>query len=80
VCGRRRLPAGVRQFAYALPWTHAVAILRYGLMGGPASGLHAIWHLHSTVEMALLSIGVLAAFAALTVGLALRAFERATLT
>ena len=49
-------------------------------MGGPASGLHAIWHLHSNVEMALLSTGVLVAFAVLTVGLALRAFERATLT
>jgi ABC-2 type transport system permease protein len=73
------LPTGVKQFAYALPWTHAVAVLRYGLMGGPASGLHAIWHLQSNVAMALLSIGVLAAFATLTVGLALRAFERATL-
>ena len=73
------LPAGVRQFAYVLPWTHAVAVLRYGLMGGSASGLHAIWHLRSNAEMALLSIAVLAAFAALTVGLALRAFERATL-
>jgi ABC-2 type transport system permease protein len=74
------LPAGVKQFAYALPWTHAVAVLRYGLMGGPASGLHAIWHLHSDAEMALLSIAILAAYATLTVGLALRAFERATLT
>jgi ABC-2 type transport system permease protein len=73
------LPAGVKQFAYVLPWTHAVAVLRFGLMGGPASGLHAIWHLRSNIDMALLSIAVLAAFAALTVGLALRAFERATL-
>lgn len=73
------LPAGVKQFAYVLPWTHAVAVLRYGLMGGVPSGLHAIWHLHSNMEMALLSVGVLAAFAALTVGLALKAFERATL-
>jgi ABC-type polysaccharide/polyol phosphate export permease len=73
------LPAGVKQFAYLLPWTHAVAVLRYGLMGPGASGLHAIWHQQSTVAMAALSIGVLAAFAALTVGLALRAFERATL-
>ena len=73
------LPGGVKQFAYALPWTHAVAVLRYGLMGGSASGLHAIWHLRSNVEMALLSVAVLTAFAALTVGLALRAFQRATL-
>jgi ABC-2 type transport system permease protein len=74
------LPAGVKQFALILPWTHCVAVLRYGLMGGPASGLQAIWHLHSQLAMALLSLGVLLAFAALTVGLALRAFGRATVT
>ena len=73
------LTPGVRQFAYLLPWTHAVAVLRYGLMGGTGSGLHAIWDLHSNVAMAFLSVGVLAAFAALALGLALRAFERATL-
>jgi ABC-2 type transport system permease protein len=73
------LPDGVRQFALALPWTHCVALLRYGLMGSSASGLEAIWHLHSATEMALLSLAVLVAFAALTVGLALRAFRSATL-
>jgi ABC-2 type transport system permease protein len=74
------LPDGVRQFALALPWTHCVAVLRYGLMGSSASGLDAIWHLHSEVEMALLSLAVLLVFAGLTVGLALRAFSRATLS
>lgn len=73
------LPAGVKQFALVLPWTHCVAVLRYGLMNPSASGLHAIWHLHSELEMALLSIAVMLAFATLTVGLALRAFSRATL-
>jgi ABC-2 type transport system permease protein len=73
------LPEGVRQFALVLPWTHCVALLRYGLMGSSASGLEAIWHMGSEVEMALLSLGVLVAFAALTVGLALRAFRSATL-
>jgi ABC-2 type transport system permease protein len=73
------LPAGVRQFALLLPWTHCVAVLRYGLMGSSASGLGAIWHLRSELEMALLSVAVLLAFAGLTVGLALRAFSRATL-
>jgi ABC-type polysaccharide/polyol phosphate export permease len=57
------LPDGVRQFALVLPWTHCVAVLRYGLMGSSASGLDAIWHLHSEVEMALLSVAVLLAFA-----------------
>ena len=73
------LPDGVKQFALVLPWTHCVAVLRYGFMGGSASGLGEIWHLDSHVEMALLSVAVLAAFAALTVGLALSAFRRATL-
>jgi ABC-2 type transport system permease protein len=74
------LPAGVKQFALALPWTHCVAVLRYGLMGPSASGLRAIWHMHSELEMALLSVAVLLAFAILTVALALRAFSRATLS
>jgi ABC-2 type transport system permease protein len=73
------LPAGVEHFALVLPWTHCVAVLRYGLMGSTGSGLREIWHLHSELEMALLSVAVLLAFAALTVGLALRAFGRATL-
>jgi ABC-2 type transport system permease protein len=74
------LPAPVRQFALVLPWTHCVAVLRYGLMGPSASGLHAIWHLRSELEMALLSITVLLAYATLAVSLALRAFSRATVS
>jgi ABC-2 type transport system permease protein len=73
------LPDGVEQFALALPWTHCVALLRYGFMGGSASGLGEIWHLRSELEMALLSVAVLLAFAGFTVGLALRAFSRSTL-
>src|SRR5437868_8345357 len=49
------LPDGVRQFALVLPWTHAVALLRYGLIGTGASGLSQIWHMHSQTAMALLS-------------------------
>jgi ABC-2 type transport system permease protein len=73
------LPEGVRQLALVLPWTHAVALLRYGLMGPRSSGLEQIWHLHSMTMMALLSLAVLAAFAGLTVTLAMRAFRRSTL-
>jgi ABC-2 type transport system permease protein len=72
------LPPGVKLLADVLPWTHAVALLRFGLMGGGASGLEQIWHLHSVWAMALLSLTVLIAFAALTVSLALRAFTGAT--
>jgi ABC-2 type transport system permease protein len=72
------LPPGVEQFAYALPWTHAVALLRFGFMGGGPSGLEQIWHLHSVWAMALLSLAVLIAFAAAMVFLALRTFSAAT--
>lgn len=73
------LPAGVQDFALLLPWTHAVAVLRYGFMGADASGLGQIWHMHSQATMALLSLAVLALYAALTIALAMRAFRHSTL-
>jgi ABC-2 type transport system permease protein len=73
------LPDGVRQVAWILPWTHAVALLRYGFIGSSAANLDQIWHLHSEAVMVLLSLAVLAAFAALMIALAMRAFRRATL-
>jgi ABC-2 type transport system permease protein len=73
------LPPGVREFAWALPWTHAVALLRYGFMGKGAAGLSEIWHLHSQWSMALLSVAVLAVYAAVATSLAMRAFRRSTL-
>jgi ABC-2 type transport system permease protein len=73
------LPEGVRQFAWLLPWSHAVALLRYGFIGPDASHLDQIWHMHSHIAMALLSLAVLASFAGLMIALAIRAFRRATL-
>jgi ABC-2 type transport system permease protein len=70
------LPDGVRQLAWLLPWTHCLAVLRLGLMGDQASQLHEIWSLDNYWVMAALSLAVLVAFAALTMGLALRAFTR----
>jgi ABC-2 type transport system permease protein len=73
------LPDGIRQLAWLLPWSHAVALLRGGFVGSDASHLDQIWHLHSQTAMTLLSLGFLAVFAALMVALAMRAFRRATL-
>jgi len=73
------LPVGVRQLALILPWTHAVALLRYGFMGKDPSGLGQIWHLHSQPLMALLSLAVLAIYTAATTMLAMRAFKHTTL-
>jgi ABC-2 type transport system permease protein len=74
------LPAGVKWFSWILPWTHTVSLLRYGLMGDTASGLHQIWPDNlPPADAALLSLLVLAAFAALTHAAAHRAFTRSTL-
>lgn len=73
------LPDGVRQFSWILPWSHAVALLRDGFIGSSASNLDQIWHMHSKTAMALLSLGVLTAFAGLMIAIAMRAFRRATL-
>ncbi len=74
------LPAGVKWLTWVLPWTHTVSLLRYGLMGDTASGLHQIWPDNvSSAGAALLSLAVVAAFAALTQAAAHLAFTRSTL-
>jgi ABC-type polysaccharide/polyol phosphate export permease len=73
------LPDGVRQFAWTLPWTHAVALLRDGFIGSRAAKLEQIWHLQSEALMVVMSLAVLAVFAALMIAIAIRAFRRATL-
>jgi ABC-2 type transport system permease protein len=70
------LPDGIRQAAWLLPWTHCLDVLRFGLMGDRASQLDQVWPLHSQWAMAGLSLAVLAGFAALTLGGALRTFTR----
>jgi ABC-2 type transport system permease protein len=72
------LPALIEQLTLLSPWTHAVAVLRHGMMQGDDSGLTAIWHLDSELSMAVLSTLVLAGYAALTLSVAARAFRRAT--
>jgi ABC-type multidrug transport system permease subunit len=72
------LPAGIEQLAVLLPWTHALALMRYGLMHGSPSGLHDIWHLGSPELMAVLSLLVLVGFAVVSLGLAARVFKRTT--
>jgi ABC-2 type transport system permease protein len=73
------LPAGIEQVGLVLPWTHAVALMRYGLMDGTNPGLHDIWHLGSDPLMAVLSTTVLLAYAGFLLTLAVRTFKRTTL-
>jgi ABC-2 type transport system permease protein len=71
------LPAGLTAFAKVLPLTHAMALMRYGLLDSSA-GLHDIWGAGtSTAAAAWLSLAVVVAFAALLAATAVRAFARA---
>lgn len=74
------LPLGVKYVSYLLPWTHAVALMRHGLMQGTDAGLGSIWGMRSQQAMAALSLAALAGFAAVTLTLALRVFRRETMS
>jgi len=71
------LPAALAAFAKVLPLTHALAIMRYGLLDGRATGLHDIWGMTNATAMAALSLAVLAAYAAVLLTVAVRVFSRA---
>ena len=70
------MPAGLTAFARLLPLTHALALIRYGLVDHSGRGLHDIWGMHNTTAMAAMSLSVVAAFAALMFALSVRVFTR----
>jgi ABC-2 type transport system permease protein len=70
------LPAWLTGVARVLPLTHALALMRYGLLGTPI-GLEDIWGHHDPTVMAALSLAVVAAFAAALTAVAVRTFRRA---
>src|SRR3954464_12010689 len=69
------LPGFLTWFARFLPLTHALALVRYGLLDDPSS-LHSIWKMHSASAMAGLSLGVVGAFAFLLTMAGIRVFSR----
>jgi len=70
------LPAALTAFAKVLPLTHALALMRYGLVDRSGTGLHDIWGMSDPTTMAALSLGVLAVFAVLLTVLSIRVFTR----
>ena len=70
------LPWALTGFARLLPLTHALALMRYGLLDHNASGLHDIWGMSNATAMATLSLAVVAAYAAMFSAIALRTFRR----
>ena len=71
------LPAWLAALAKALPLTHALALMRYGVIDGRATGLHDIWGMSNASAMAALSLAVVAAYAALLLSVSIRTFTRA---
>src|SRR5205085_10433346 len=68
------LPGALTTFAKFLPLTHAVALMRYGLVDPHGTGLHDIWGSGSTTGQAWLSLAVVAVSAAALIALAVRSF------
>ncbi len=70
------LPGALTAFAKVLPLTHALALMRYGLLGDHGAGLHDIWGGGGTTTEAAASLGVVALAALVLTGLAIRVFTR----
>jgi ABC-2 type transport system permease protein len=70
------LPAGLTVIGKLLPITHALALVRYGLVDRDGAGLHDIWGMSNTSAMAALSLGVVTLFALALTAAAMRTFRR----
>jgi ABC-2 type transport system permease protein len=71
------LPAGLAGVAKVFPLTHALAVMRYGLVDPRGQGLHDIWGMSNTTIEAPLSMAVVASFAVGMTAIAIRVFARA---
>ena len=71
------LPVGLTAIAKVLPLTHALALMRYGVVDRRGIGLHDIWGMTNPTEMAALSLAVLVGYAIVLGALALRVFRHA---
>jgi len=70
------LPGVLGAFTKVLPLTHALAVMRYGLIDRHATGLHDIWGTGSAAGMAALSLVVVAAWATALTTAAIRVFAK----
>jgi ABC-2 type transport system permease protein len=70
------LPGALSTFSKFLPLTHALALMRYGMVDPHGSSLHDIWGMSNTTTEAWLSLAVVLLFAAAFIALAIRSFTR----
>jgi ABC-2 type transport system permease protein len=69
------LPSALTWLAKLLPLTHALALMRYGLVRD-AGGLHDIWGSGDATTAAALSLAVVSSFALVLAAAAIRVFTR----
>jgi ABC-2 type transport system permease protein len=70
------MPGALTAIAKVLPLTHALALLRYGLVDRSGKSLHDIWGSGNATGQAWASLAVTALFAAALTAIAIRAFAR----
>jgi ABC-2 type transport system permease protein len=73
------LPTWAAAVAKFLPLTHALAVIRFGLVDKRGAGLHDIWGMSNSTAMAAMSLTVVGVFAVLFTMVAMRAFKHASL-
>lgn len=74
------MPAVLADIAKVLPLTHALALLRYGLIDPSGQGLHDIWGMSSVTTEAWLSLAVVALFAMALTLFSIRVFSRSAVS
>lgn len=70
------LPTALTYVAKILPLTHALALVRYGILDRHGSGLHDIWGMNNVTAMAAMSLSVCALWAGLLTVASIRLFTR----
>ena len=71
------MPGALATIAKFLPLTHALALLRYGLIDQHGQGLHAIWGAGNPTTQAFASLAVVALYAVALTAISIRVFTRA---
>ena len=74
------MPGVLAALAKAFPLTHALALMRYGVIDPSGKGLHDIWGLHSVTLEAWLSLAVVAVWAVALTAISIRAFARSAVS
>ena len=72
------MPSVLTAIAKAMPLTHALALMRYGVVDPSGRGLHEIWGISNVTVEACLSLAVVALFAAVLLVVSVRVFARST--